>query len=234
MCLQAGCHAGHGAQVSEARRRDNSTAAGGSHLQGADCSKSLLNKLCLRAQQSLQHGQKRSLPTQEEITHCAAGVRWLSHLHSLAHSQHSPAEEASSSQSLPVDWAAEARQHGSVQAWFHVLVRRHFRGSLKVRKALVLHGQLILTFAAADTSARVRGKRCMAFTSAAQGAWLLLVLYVCTWKGSYCYLILTRMCADCAAAVQYRGARCSRVWGAVVRATGKCADRERAQGGYEE
>ena len=77
---------------------------------------------------------------QEEITHCAAGVRWLSHLHALAHSAQLPAAAAeaeaeggpSGSNGGVPQWAGEALQHASVEAWFHCLVRRHFHGSLKV------------------------------------------------------------------------------------------------------
>jgi hypothetical protein len=83
---------------------------------------------------------------QEEITHCAAGVRWLSHLHALAQSAHLPAAAAaaaaaageagtSSSENDVPQWVGDARQHASVEAWFHSLVRRHFHGSLKVGPA---------------------------------------------------------------------------------------------------
>ncbi|BDA41926.1 Uncharacterized protein HI_0077 [Coccomyxa sp. Obi] len=63
----------------------------------------------------------------EEITHCAAGVRWLTYLHDLAHSSGSTVSER---QATP-DWMVKARQHSSVETWFHELVRTHFRGSLK-------------------------------------------------------------------------------------------------------
>ncbi len=62
---------------------------------------------------------------QEEITHCRAGVRWLSHLHAAAHDQ-SPVSDAPA-------WVAEARSFPSVEPWFHHLVRTNFKGSLKVR-----------------------------------------------------------------------------------------------------
>jgi hypothetical protein len=29
-------------------------------------------------------------------------------------------------------WVADALQHSSVEAWFHSLIRRHFKGTLKV------------------------------------------------------------------------------------------------------
>ena len=64
---------------------------------------------------------------QEEITHCRAGVRWLSHLHSAARA-------AGDGDGAPAPaWAAGARQHDGVETWFHALVREHFKGSLKVR-----------------------------------------------------------------------------------------------------
>ena len=65
---------------------------------------------------------------QEEITHCAAGVRWFTYLHDLAHSSGSTVSE----QQATPDWMVIARQHKSVETWFHELVRTHFRGSLKV------------------------------------------------------------------------------------------------------
>jgi hypothetical protein len=30
------------------------------------------------------------------------------------------------------DWAAEAQKYDTVEAWFHSLIRSHFKGSLKV------------------------------------------------------------------------------------------------------
>ncbi|KAK9846288.1 hypothetical protein WJX81_001033 [Elliptochloris bilobata] len=72
----------------------------------------------------------------EEITHCRAGVRWLTHLHSAARAAGRCADEAPAwaaggcADEAPA-WAAEARQHASVETWFHALVRTHFKGSLK-------------------------------------------------------------------------------------------------------
>ncbi|EFN58237.1 hypothetical protein CHLNCDRAFT_34378 [Chlorella variabilis] len=88
----------------------------------------------------------------EEISHCAAGVRWLKHLHRLAHdhdweqqqaqqqqaagSQQQQAgsgqarEEQQAASAIP-EWAVEARRFPSVELWFHSLIRRHFRGPLK-------------------------------------------------------------------------------------------------------
>lgn len=94
---------------------------------------------------------------QEEISHCAAGVRWLKHLHKVATS-HQPAAAAAAvtdasgpdqqlhQQQQPdalngsstaaaaagADWAADARKYNTVEAWFHSLIRSHFKGSLKV------------------------------------------------------------------------------------------------------
>lgn len=131
----------------------------------------------------------------EEISHCAAGVRWLRHLHSLAHSaahstlddsvqraqheggarqqrsdhaepalhaqtlttqqaQHSSSAActAGDSQALGASrearcegvacscelggagsrwWGDEARSCPTVEEWFHLLIRAHFRGPLK-------------------------------------------------------------------------------------------------------
>lgn len=144
---------------------------------------------------------------QEEISHCAAGVRWLKYLFELARNlqgaqplqqqsnSHAGQQQTSSSQQqqqqqleaeqhsaascgaggtaaaatsddagasasaaavngggaaaatnghcscsnggeggscAELDWVADALQHSSVEAWFHSLIRRHFKGSLKV------------------------------------------------------------------------------------------------------
>lgn len=110
---------------------------------------------------------------QEEISHCAAGVRWLRHLHQ--HAQHQAttsslaaaaaqpqrleavtlAEQPAASlqpqvqQGQPTchndvgqqaaagnyDWVADAQQYDTVEQWFHALIRRHFKGNLKVSDA---------------------------------------------------------------------------------------------------
>ena len=57
----------------------------------------------------------------EEVAHCAAGVRWLRHLHG----------EARRGRGGGAAWAAEAAAQPRVEAWFHLLVRRHFHGPLK-------------------------------------------------------------------------------------------------------
>jgi uncharacterized ferritin-like protein (DUF455 family) len=66
----------------------------------------------------------------EEITHCAAGVRWLRYLHAVAvGGPDAPADAVAVAAGAP--WAAEARAHARPQEWFHALVRAHFKGSLK-------------------------------------------------------------------------------------------------------
>jgi uncharacterized ferritin-like protein (DUF455 family) len=64
---------------------------------------------------------------QEEITHCAAGVRWLRHLHAAAADAetHWGADE-----SKWPDWVAEARGI-SVDKYFQKLVRQYFFGRLR-------------------------------------------------------------------------------------------------------
>lgn len=66
----------------------------------------------------------------EEITHCAAGVRWIEHLFETAH--RGPLPEPSSAPRLADStWRAEARAHARVEEWFHSLVRAFFYGGLK-------------------------------------------------------------------------------------------------------
>lgn len=88
----------------------------------------------------------------EEITHCAAGVRWLRFLHAQAWDAHEwpwpgkagadvapdgavgPETGAAAPQGAPHPvpaWVTEARAHDSVEAWFHALIRAHFHGPLK-------------------------------------------------------------------------------------------------------
>lgn len=121
---------------------------------------------------------------QEEIAHCAAGVKWLTYLyqqanaqplgqeaevstvkpqmqtgncaasarngsaceepgsigamssqlqsHSIQHAQPHAAESADGVQNASYEWQKDARQHSTVEEWFHALVRAHFKGSLKV------------------------------------------------------------------------------------------------------
>eukprot|EP00884_Botryococcus_braunii_P000522 jgi/Botrbrau1/10470/Bobra.0133s0076.1 len=64
---------------------------------------------------------------QEEITHCAAGVRWLTWLHNKA------LREGTQEDLDPGvdDWRQHARHHDGVELWFHDLTRTYFKGSLK-------------------------------------------------------------------------------------------------------
>ena len=64
----------------------------------------------------------------EEITHCAAGVKWLKHLHSAALKHRD--EDKSKDEKVPL-WITEAVQYETVEKWFHALVRKHFHGLLK-------------------------------------------------------------------------------------------------------
>ena len=59
----------------------------------------------------------------EEITHCAAGVKYLTFLYGFAkeYEGHDP----------PASWITEAQQYESVEHWFHGLVRQYFHGLLK-------------------------------------------------------------------------------------------------------
>eukprot|EP01024_Parvocaulis_polyphysoides_P074341 TRINITY_DN9594_c0_g2_i1.p2 TRINITY_DN9594_c0_g2~~TRINITY_DN9594_c0_g2_i1.p2 ORF type:complete len:119 (+),score=23.01 TRINITY_DN9594_c0_g2_i1:71-427(+) len=51
----------------------------------------------------------------EEISHCAAGVRWLKWLY----------EQAAENEAVG-EWADEARNFKSVEEWFHHLTRSYF------------------------------------------------------------------------------------------------------------
>lgn len=57
----------------------------------------------------------------EEITHCAAGVRWVRHLFDVARTH----------PDLDAEWAADARAHADAAAWFRSLVATHFRGTVR-------------------------------------------------------------------------------------------------------
>jgi uncharacterized ferritin-like protein (DUF455 family) len=57
----------------------------------------------------------------EEITHCAAGVRWFKYLFDKAHND----------KDMMLGWIKEARQFDRVELWFHHLVKAHFYGGLK-------------------------------------------------------------------------------------------------------
>lgn len=56
----------------------------------------------------------------EEISHCAAGVKWLRFLYDEAQTM-----------DVSTAWVREAQESQSVAAFFHSLVRRHFHGPLK-------------------------------------------------------------------------------------------------------
>lgn len=62
----------------------------------------------------------RDVILKEEITHCAAGVRWLTWLH-----------EKALTAAEPAGWATDAAAHARVEPWFHALVRANFRGALR-------------------------------------------------------------------------------------------------------
>lgn len=61
----------------------------------------------------------------EEVSHCAAGTKWLTYLYNQAR-QCDPAQSATAAAS-----ALDPQNFPDVQAWFHALVRQHFRGDLK-------------------------------------------------------------------------------------------------------
>lgn len=61
----------------------------------------------------------------EEISHCAAGVRWLKYLFEAAASSRYPG------QNPPPCWTTDAKQYDDVATWFQSLVRRYFHGNLK-------------------------------------------------------------------------------------------------------
>ena len=86
------------------------------------CARNCVDRLCSPALNT-SLGMRT---VQEEITHCRAGVRWLSHLHAAALDRENPGSDAPA-------WVAEARSFPSVEPWFHHLVRTNFKGSLKVR-----------------------------------------------------------------------------------------------------
>lgn len=58
----------------------------------------------------------------EEITHCAAGVKYLTYLYKYA--MDFQGEHAA-------EWIIQAQQYESVEQWFHGLVRQYFHGFLK-------------------------------------------------------------------------------------------------------
>jgi uncharacterized ferritin-like protein (DUF455 family) len=66
----------------------------------------------------------------EEISHCAAGVRWLKHLFQVARTQQTPQDLRCQSPVEP-PWAVDAQEYDTVAAWFQSLVRKYFHGNLK-------------------------------------------------------------------------------------------------------
>jgi len=89
----------------------------------------------------------------EEISHCAAAVRWLKHLHGIATQQEAGGGRSGSggggqhqenvglkdgdgdmpktTSTYVPDWMIDAKKYSTVEAWFHSLVRNHFHGFLK-------------------------------------------------------------------------------------------------------
>lgn len=63
----------------------------------------------------------------EEISHCGAGVKYLTFLYDYAKTY----RENKGDEKAEIEWINEAWQHESVEKWFHALVRRHFHGLLK-------------------------------------------------------------------------------------------------------
>lgn len=73
----------------------------------------------------------------EEVNHCAAGVRWLKHMHETAlkdtwNKEHSTNGTTTSNGTMDVpSWVVDARKYETVQEWFQSLVRQYFHGLLK-------------------------------------------------------------------------------------------------------
>jgi Protein of unknown function (DUF455) len=65
-----------------------------------------------------------AVTSQEEISHCAAGTRWLTYLFDQAKGHN--AANASECDALA------PQMYPDVHSWFHALVRQHFKGDLKV------------------------------------------------------------------------------------------------------
>ena len=65
---------------------------------------------------------------QEEVSHCAAGVKWLTYLFEQAQQQ----QQQQQTLAAEADKACDPRRFADVQSWFHALVRNHFVGDLKV------------------------------------------------------------------------------------------------------
>lgn len=76
---------------------------------------------------------------EEEISHCAAGVRWIKKLYEAASLGGEECVKTDNSngeiQSYKSDekgWVTDAREFGTVEEWFHSLVRRNFFGKIKL------------------------------------------------------------------------------------------------------
>ena len=65
-----------------------------------------------------------AVTSQEEISHCAAGTRWLTYLFDQAKG-HNTANASECDALAP-------QMYPDVHSWFHALVRQHFKGDLKV------------------------------------------------------------------------------------------------------
>lgn len=66
----------------------------------------------------------------EEVSHCAAGVRWLRHLHGVATDSRRSEELFGAPEAWPA-WLKEARLAPRVEDYFHALVRANFFGLLR-------------------------------------------------------------------------------------------------------
>lgn len=66
----------------------------------------------------------------EEITHCAAGVRWFKYLCTRPRSP-APHKDTFESEEVAEDNEANSEDNGEVIKKFHEIVRTHFRGPLK-------------------------------------------------------------------------------------------------------
>jgi len=97
--------------------------------RGLDVMPSTLQKMKLDPE---SQALLREIVYPEEITHCAAGVRWLRHLYQVATGDEGgKGKEGRGDEEGNNEWMSEARSHETVESWFHSLVRRHFSGSLK-------------------------------------------------------------------------------------------------------
>jgi hypothetical protein len=122
----------------------------------------------------------------EEVTHCAAGVRWLRYLHDQATACGTGDSNPVAPGGAPGDgeggsagggaaaaegagepaWEADARQHAAVELWFHALVLRFFDGKPKppfneaAREQAGFTREWWLPIAAAAPARRQAGEAC--------------------------------------------------------------------------